>query len=87
MDLVLRHIPGTRDPLDKPSPWYVLIEAAGGDGVGPESQVETALARRWHKALTTDATIAAQPSPGAGALADPRQHFRGPETRRRLDQA
>jgi len=26
LDLVLQHIPGTRDPLGQPSPWYVLLE-------------------------------------------------------------
>lgn len=26
LELVLRHIPGTRDPLPAPAPWYVLVE-------------------------------------------------------------
>ena len=26
LDLVMRHIPGTRDPLPRPHPWYVLVE-------------------------------------------------------------
>ena len=30
LELVLKHIPGTRDPLATPSPWYVLMEVSGG---------------------------------------------------------
>jgi len=26
LDLVLKHLPGTRDPLPAPAPWYVLVE-------------------------------------------------------------
>ena len=26
LELVLKHIPNTRDPLAEPSPWYVLME-------------------------------------------------------------
>jgi FAD/FMN-containing dehydrogenase len=29
LEMVLRHLPGTRDPLDRPHPWYVLLEVAG----------------------------------------------------------
>ncbi|MGI9407991.1 MAG: FAD-binding oxidoreductase [Hyphomicrobiaceae bacterium] len=29
IDLVLRHAEGSRDPLDKPHPWYVLLEISG----------------------------------------------------------
>jgi FAD/FMN-containing dehydrogenase len=29
LELVLDHIPGARDPLSAPSPWYVLCEASG----------------------------------------------------------
>jgi FAD/FMN-containing dehydrogenase len=37
LDLVLKHIPGSRDPLSsnnkaEPSPWYVLLEVSGGAG-------------------------------------------------------
>ena len=44
VELVVRHIPGTRDPLAAASPWYVLMEVAGGGGAGLEDQVEAALA-------------------------------------------
>jgi FAD/FMN-containing dehydrogenase len=30
VELVIAHIPGTRDPLAAPSPWYVLVEATSG---------------------------------------------------------
>jgi FAD/FMN-containing dehydrogenase len=30
IEMVVRHIPGARDPLRKPSPWYVLVEATSG---------------------------------------------------------
>jgi FAD/FMN-containing dehydrogenase len=29
VELVLQHIPGTRDPIAQPSPWYALIEGPG----------------------------------------------------------
>ncbi|MEQ8800293.1 MAG: FAD-binding oxidoreductase [Salinisphaeraceae bacterium] len=28
LELVCRHIPGCRDPLDEPAPWYLLVELA-----------------------------------------------------------
>jgi FAD/FMN-containing dehydrogenase len=31
-ELVQKHVPGIRDPLEAPSPWYVLLEVAGGEG-------------------------------------------------------
>lgn len=34
LQLVLKHIPNTRDPFNAPSPWYVLCEASGIKGVG-----------------------------------------------------
>ncbi|HEX2761106.1 MAG TPA: FAD-binding oxidoreductase, partial [Rhizomicrobium sp.] len=58
IELVTRHIPGTRDPLSQPSPWYVLIEAAGG-GAGLKDQVEMALGEALSQELASDATIAA----------------------------
>ena len=43
LELVLAHIPGTRDPLDAASPWYVLVEATAGEGVDLNSLFETGL--------------------------------------------
>ena len=59
IELVTRHIPGTRDPLGTPSPWYVLIEAAGGSGAGLKDQVEAALGEAMSQDLASDAVIAA----------------------------
>ncbi|MBI1365621.1 MAG: FAD-binding protein [Alphaproteobacteria bacterium] len=58
LDLVLKHIPGTRDPMSAPYPWYVLMEvsAAGGD---LRTVVEAMLARAMEKGLVRDAVIAA----------------------------
>ncbi|MEJ0025566.1 MAG: FAD-binding oxidoreductase [Rhizomicrobium sp.] len=42
LELVLAHMPGARDPLSKPSPWYVLVEAGGGSDLN--GAFETALA-------------------------------------------
>jgi len=46
LELVLTHIPGTREPFAAPSPWYVLCEASGIKGVGEAflSGLESALA-------------------------------------------
>ena len=30
VEMVVRHMPGARDPLATPSPWYVLVEATSG---------------------------------------------------------
>ena len=58
MDLLLRHIPGMRDPLDKPSPWYALIEVSGGGSAGLDDQVQAALADAMAQNFITDAVIA-----------------------------
>jgi FAD/FMN-containing dehydrogenase len=58
LDLLARHIPGARDPLEKSSPWYVLIEVAGGGGAGLEDQVQSALADAMTQGFSSDATIA-----------------------------
>jgi FAD/FMN-containing dehydrogenase len=59
IELVTRHIPGARDPLDQPSSWYVLIEVAGGGGAGLKDMVEAALGEAHGRGLATDAAIAA----------------------------
>ncbi|MEI9888326.1 MAG: FAD-binding oxidoreductase [Rhizomicrobium sp.] len=55
VELVTAHIPGARDPLPAPSPWYVLIEAAGGEGFDLDEAVTTAL---HASGLVTDASVA-----------------------------
>jgi D-lactate dehydrogenase (cytochrome) len=60
LDMVLKHIPGTADPLPERHPWYVLIEASSGDmGGGLRAAVEGVLAEAVEAGLVTDATIAA----------------------------
>ena len=45
IEFVCRHIPGARDPFDRPHPWYVLAEIS-------LQQADTALAARFESALT-----------------------------------
>jgi FAD/FMN-containing dehydrogenase len=56
LDFVFKHIPGTREPLEQNSAWYVLIEVSGGNGSGLDDQVQFALADA--KEMVLDAAIA-----------------------------
>jgi FAD/FMN-containing dehydrogenase len=59
LELVLEHIPGTRDPLPAPNDWYVLTELAdshGGDAL--RSELERALEAAMEDGLVLDVTIA-----------------------------
>jgi FAD/FMN-containing dehydrogenase len=59
LELVLKHIPGTRDPLPAPNDWYVLTELAdshGGDAL--RSELERALEAAMEDGLVLDVTIA-----------------------------
>jgi len=58
LDLVMRHIAGARDPLSKPSPWYVLVEATGAARFELDSVVEASLASASEKGLVGDAVLA-----------------------------
>jgi len=55
LELVLAHIPGTRDPLAAPSPWYVLVEATSAARFDLDAAFEAALA----EADIADAVVAA----------------------------
>jgi D-lactate dehydrogenase (cytochrome) len=45
MELTTRHIPGLRDPFDRPHPWYALIElSASRAGSNLQTTLETTLA-------------------------------------------
>lgn len=60
LDLVLRHIPGTRAPLGGGHGWHVLVEAtsaAAGSGLGPE--IEALLGAAMEQGLIADAALAA----------------------------
>ena len=60
LDLVLRHIPGSREPLPAAHPWYVLVELS--DSTGEEALgalLEGALAAALEAGHARDAAIAA----------------------------
>ena len=60
VDLVLKHMPATRDPLPTRHPWYVLVElsdSAPGDALG--GVLEEALGGAAEAGLVIDAMIAA----------------------------
>jgi FAD/FMN-containing dehydrogenase len=59
--LVLRHIPGTRAPLDSAHPWHVLIEATTSDlaAESPVALLERLLGDALEAGLAADAVVAA----------------------------
>lgn len=59
IEFVLRHAPGTRDPLSRPFPWYALIEMASQREDGAAETGEAALTRALEEALIADAALAA----------------------------
>jgi FAD/FMN-containing dehydrogenase len=60
LDLVLQHIPSTSDPLDRPHPWYVLVEIGmGRSAAAARDSIETELAAAMEAGEITDAAIAA----------------------------
>jgi FAD/FMN-containing dehydrogenase len=59
LELVWQHIPGTRDPIAEPHPWYVLTELAdAGDESALRADLERALETALTKELVVDAVIA-----------------------------
>ncbi|HEU0289938.1 MAG TPA: FAD-binding oxidoreductase [Burkholderiales bacterium] len=59
LELVLRHIPGTRDPLPAPHEWYVLTDLGDARAGGAiRAELEQALAAAMEHELVSDATIA-----------------------------
>lgn len=59
LDIVLRNMPGTRDPFPTQYPWYVLLEISGlkADGTA-QTVMERVLEQAAGKGLIIDATIA-----------------------------
>jgi FAD/FMN-containing dehydrogenase len=57
LEFVLAHVPGTTDPLSKPSPWYVLAEASGGAHTDLQASMERALEAASGAGLVTDAAL------------------------------
>jgi FAD/FMN-containing dehydrogenase len=60
VELVLAHIPGTREPLPAAHAWYVLAELAEASSGGPlQREFEQAMARASERGLALDAVVAA----------------------------
>ena len=59
LELVWRHVPGTRDPIATPHPWYVLTELAdAGDEQALRADLERALEAALSENLVIDVVIA-----------------------------
>jgi FAD/FMN-containing dehydrogenase len=59
LDFVLRHAPGSRDPLSSPQPWYVLIELASQRRERLDEALSELLETAMAEAIVVDAAIAA----------------------------
>jgi len=58
-ELVLKHIPGTREPLPQVHPWHVLVELADtSEGGSLRDDFERAAARAAEEAVIRDAVLA-----------------------------
>jgi len=57
LQLVLRHMPGTSDPLSSPAPWYVLADLTVAREVA-----EAFLAAAFERGLIEDAVLAGSPA-------------------------
>lgn len=59
LDLVTRHIPGTRLPLKEPAPWYALIEVSSAvEGGAADDTMQKLLAEASEKHIVADAVLA-----------------------------
>jgi FAD/FMN-containing dehydrogenase len=58
IDLVLKNIPGARDPLAGRHPWYVLAEFGSGEPGAAEAAMERFLERGLEAGLVGDAVVA-----------------------------
>ena len=58
LGLVLKNIPGARDPLAEPQPWYVLIETATAAPGEAEPALERILSAGFEADLLQDAVLA-----------------------------
>jgi FAD/FMN-containing dehydrogenase len=57
-EFVLRHLPGARDPLAAPAPWYCLVELASASAAGLRATLEDVLAAGYEDGIVQDAAIA-----------------------------
>lgn len=58
LELVLAHIPGTRDPLESPHPWYALLEIGAGRTGEGRAAMEATLGEGFEAGLVQNAVIA-----------------------------
>ncbi|MBN8553638.1 MAG: FAD-binding oxidoreductase [Caulobacterales bacterium] len=58
LDLVLAHIPDTREPLESRPPWTILIELVSGEPGAAERGLERLLERTLEAGLIVDAAVA-----------------------------
>ncbi|RKQ95147.1 FAD-binding oxidoreductase [Maricaulis maris] len=58
LDMVLEHVPGTRDPLADEHAWYVVCEMSFGRADGARETLEDALGQGFEAGLIADAAIA-----------------------------
>jgi FAD/FMN-containing dehydrogenase len=59
VEFTTRHIPGVRDPLESPHPWYALIDISTSDSAETaESMIQTLLEKGFETGLVQDAVIA-----------------------------
>jgi FAD/FMN-containing dehydrogenase len=59
IEFVLQHLPGARDPLAAPHPWYGLIELSSPAREGLRGTIEEILQAGAERGLVQDAAIAA----------------------------
>ncbi len=69
LDFVLRHTPGARDPLEAPSPWYVLCDVTGPDEASVEAMLTGAFEAALNSSLSTDVVVALSPAQAAALWA------------------
>ncbi|MDT3683896.1 MAG: FAD-binding oxidoreductase [Pseudorhodoplanes sp.] len=58
IEMVLKHASGTRDPLDTPHPWYVLLEISSQLETGLRDMLEDLLEYGLEQGLVLDGTVA-----------------------------
>ncbi len=58
LDLVLEHIPDTREPLEASTPWAVLIELVSGEPGATQAGMERLLEAAFEEGLIVDAAVA-----------------------------
>jgi FAD/FMN-containing dehydrogenase len=62
LELVLRHIPGSRDPLPAAHDWYVLADVTGSGEAAAHEDLEQVMAASLERRLVEDAVIAGSAS-------------------------